>query len=68
MAAAQDTNVHLEAMEAAENAGEEPHKAGNAGMAGSPEWKHPKRLLGGCRKWKLEAHHNKRETRTSRIL
>ena len=61
MAAPKNTNVYLEAVEEAENEGDKPKEVRNARMAGLPKRKYPKRLLGCCRKWDTEPHHNTNE-------
>lgn len=62
------SDVHLEAMEEAQNAREEPEKVGYAGLAGLPKWEHTQGLLGGCRKWNSHTYDHEQKTRTSRIL
>ena len=68
MVTQKDTNVYLEAMEAAENKGREPKEIRNARLASLPKRKHSKRLLGCCRKWYINTYHNKRKTCTPRLL
>ena len=68
MATQENTNVYLEAVEAAENKGREPKEVGNAQLASPPKRKHSKRLLGCCRKWNTFTYHNKRKTCTPWIL
>ena len=53
------TNVYLEAMEEAENKGGKSEEIGYARMAGLPQRKHSKRLLGYCRKRYIIYHNNK---------
>ena len=59
MAPQENTNVHLEAMEITEDAGEEPDEAWNARMESVSKRKHTKRILGYCREWYIAPHHNK---------
>lgn len=58
------SDVHLETVEEAQNARDEPEEAGNAGLAGLPKREHAQRLLGGCRKRYSHTHNNKQKTRT----
>ena len=60
--------IHLEAMEEAENKGSKPEEIRYARLAGLPKREHSERILGYCRKWYTTAYHNKRKTRTPRIL
>ena len=48
MATQKDTNVYLEAVEVAENEGRKPKEIRDARLAGIPERKHSKGLLGDC--------------------
>ena len=59
VASQKDTNVHLEAVEIAENEGGEPKEIRNARLAGIPERKHSERVLGCCGKWYINPYHNK---------
>ena len=68
MAAPPFSDVHLETVEEAQNAREEPDDAGDAELAGLPKWEHTQGLLGCCRKWYSIAHNYKQKTRTGRIL
>ena len=68
VAAPQNTDVHMEAVEGAANKGGEPEKTGDARMDGIPKREHSQRILGGCRQRNINTHHNKRKTCTPRIL
>ena len=48
MASQKNTDVHLEAVEAAENEGGEPEEIRNAQLDGIPKRKHSEGLLGDC--------------------
>ena len=68
MASQKNTDVHLEAVEAAENEGFQPKEIGNARLVGIPKREHSERLLGCCWQWYLTTHHHKRKTCTPWIL
>lgn len=68
VAAKKNTDVYLEAVEAAENKGRKPEEIGYARLAGLPEREHSERLLGCRRKWYITSYHNKRKTCTQGIL
>ena len=48
VASTENTNVHLEAVEVAENKGGKPKEIGNARLDGIQKRKHSERLLGSC--------------------
>lgn len=56
MAETADPNVYLGAVEATQDKGKEHDEIGDAPMAGPPKREHPKGILGGCRKWAIDAH------------
>ena len=68
MASPTPQNVHLEAMEAAEDKSKEPYKAGNGAVESIQKRQFQQRLLGCGRQWYSHQNDNERETRTSRIL
>ena len=68
MATPKNTNVHLEAVETAENKGDEPDKTRYAQMESLPKRQYPKRVLGCCWEWNTPPHHNKWKTCTQGIL
>ena len=68
MAAAQDSGIYLEAMEEAENQTEKPDEAGRAGVFCANGGEQQKRLLVYGRNRSRDKRHNKRKTRTRRVL
>ena len=68
VAAPQNPDVYLEAVEESTDESKEPDKIGDAPMAGIQEWKLSEGVLGSCRKRYSRAHNNEHETRSSRIF
>ncbi|MNI93334.1 hypothetical protein D3C73_1512680 [compost metagenome] len=68
MAAKADADVHLEAMEEAENEGAESTKVGSAEVASLPMGKLPFGLLAHSWKPGSVSLHNKRKARTGRVF
>ena len=68
MASRKNTNVYLEAVEAAGNEGCESKEIGNAQLAGIQKRKHAKRLIGLLREVVSSTYHNKQKTCTPWIL
>ena len=56
MAEAENPDVYLETVEAAQDKGKEPDETGDAPMASLPKREHPKRILGGSRQRDIDAH------------
>ena len=68
MAAQATADVHLEAMETAENKGAKPAKAGGVRVAGLPMGKFSLGILAYRREPRIVSFYNQRKARTGRIL